>query len=74
MLLYVDEIFTTYPFTEAATIAAIEINTIFSENYNITNLDPLRQFFGTEIHQNMGGIGINLSQKDFITTIHNNSA
>jgi hypothetical protein len=22
----------------------------------------------------MGGIGINLSQKDFITTIHNNSA
>jgi len=73
MLLYVDDISMLYP--EDATKAAIEVKARLSEEYNITNLGPARQFLGIEIHceenctSTSTGTGISLGQKAFITMI-----
>jgi hypothetical protein len=58
MLLYVDEILTIYPCTEAATSAETGIRT--------KRLNHKPQPFTIEIHRNTGATGISLRQKTFI--------
>jgi hypothetical protein len=65
ILLYVDDISILFP--EAATKAAIEVKAKLSEKYKITNLGPVDQFLGIEIHYD--GTGVSLGQKGYITTI-----
>jgi hypothetical protein len=67
MLWYIDD--TSMLYSEDATIAAIEVKAMLSENSNITTLGPAHQILGIEFHCEENGTGISLGQKAFITMI-----